>query len=156
MGTPTASAETPSTPSSSSSGGNNSGSSKTNANVIAGSAYQSFTRHPACGIHCDGHLKSYRFLTGVVGGVVALATLAVLAFFLKMRAGRGNAANVILGPDPLTNPNMTDHTYAQPKSYDPADPSTFPHFMSNRDSSHMGAYTSNPHQPGRYSGAAEI
>ena len=95
-------------------------------------------------------------MTGVVGGVVALAALAVLAFFFKLRLGRVNAASVILEPNPLTNPNMTNHIYAQPKSYDPAGPSTIPRIVSGHDSSHLGAHTSNPYQPGRYNGAAEL
>jgi hypothetical protein len=116
-GTPTPSTGKPSASFSTSSGGDN----KTNAGVIAGSAYQSPTRHLAFGIR-DVRLTPHRFVAGVVGCVLGPTTLATPAFFLKMRVGRGNAANVILGPNPLTNPNMTDHTYAQPKLYNPTDP----------------------------------
>jgi hypothetical protein len=99
----------------------------------------------------------YWFVTGVIGGVVGLVALAILAFFLGKRAGRGSAANATSGPNPFThNPDMADHNYAQPGSYNSADPLTFPPFVPGRNSSYSGGYTTSPYQPGRYGGAAEF
>ena len=98
----------------------------------------------------------YRPLTGVVGGVVGIAGLAALAFLLlKRRREREN--NDILGPNPLAfNTGMAEAKYEPPKLYDPADPSTFPTPASGGDSSYSGGHTTNPFQPGRYNGAAEL
>ena len=56
------------------------------------------------------------------------------------------------------NPTLGQQNYEPPKLYNPADPSTFPTSVSGGDSSHSGGgnYTTNPHQPGRYNGAAEL
>ena len=88
---------------------------------------------------------------GVVGGVVGLAALGALGFFLKKRGERGNS-NGILEPNPLAyNPAMTERVYGPPKLYNPADPSTFPAPIFGGDSSDSDGY-----QAGRYNGAAEL
>jgi len=95
---------------------------------------------------------------GVVGGVIALAGLAALAFWFFKRRGRGGdpSNSNILGPNQITfNPTPNQD---QPKLYDPADPSTFPTPISGGDSYSGGGgnYTTNPYQSGRYHGAAEL
>jgi hypothetical protein len=97
----------------------------------------------------------HRFVTGVVGGVIGLATLAAfvtLVFILKRRGERENTAVIILGPNPLAfNPDITDYHYAQAKLRNPVDLPMFPPHVPRHGSSHLGAYTTNSDQPGRYS-----
>jgi hypothetical protein len=91
-------------------------------------------------------------VVGVVAGVVGLAAIAALVFFLKKRGERENTADIILGPNPLAfNPDMTDHNYARPKLHNPADLPTFPPLLLNHGSSHLSAHTTNLDEPGRYS-----
>jgi hypothetical protein len=102
------------------------------------------------------YLTFCRSLTGVVGGVLGLAALGVLGFFLRRRSQRATP-NEILEPNSLTyNPVMTEQVYEPPKLYNPADPSTFPVPVSGGDSSHSGGYTTSPYQAGRYNGAPEL
>jgi len=93
---------------------------------------------------------------GVVGGITGLAALGFL--FLKRWGRGGNPGNRnILGPNQMTfNPTLNQD---QQKLYDPSDPSTFPTPLSGRDRYSGGGggnYTTNPYQPGRYQGAAEL
>ena len=91
-------------------------------------------------------------MVGVVAGVVGLAAIAALVFFLKKRRERENTADIILGPNPLAfNPDMTDHNYAQPKLHNPADLPTLPPPVFGRSSSHLDVHTTNSDEPGRYS-----
>jgi hypothetical protein len=100
-------------------------------------------------------VTSYWSLTGVVGGVVGLAALAALGFFLKKRE-RGNS-NETLEPNPLaSNPAMTERVYGPPKLYNPADPSTFPSPVFGGDSSDSGGYITGSYKAGGYNGAAEL
>lgn len=95
-------------------------------------------------------------LPGVVGGVLGLALVAALTFFLiKRRRGSGDP-NAILGPSPMAYNPTGDQFYEPPKLYNPADPSTYPTPPSGGDSSNSGGYTTNPYQAGRYNGAAEL
>lgn len=96
-------------------------------------------------------------MTGVVAGIVGIAALPALVFYLRSQGERENAANVILGPNPFAiDPDVAERNHVQPKLYSPVDPSTFPTPVSDHDSSYSDTYTSNPSQPGRYSDAAEL
>ncbi|KAF9782585.1 hypothetical protein BJ322DRAFT_1110468 [Thelephora terrestris] len=92
---------------------------------------------------------------GVVGGIIGLAALGALAFFLKRRSA--NDPNRIPGSSDMTYNLASGQQFADPpKLYDPSDPSTFPSPQSAGDSSNSGGYTTSPYQAGRYNGAPEI
>ncbi|KAN0076910.1 hypothetical protein V8E55_010765 [Tylopilus felleus] len=108
---------------------------------------------------------------GVVGGVVGVALIAAVVVYFVMKRKRSRAppsaqftgnetspSAVYTGPTPFA-PQM-----AQPKLYDPSDPSTFPSspppptFLtgSSHDVSNGTIYSTTSLRPGAYSGAPEI
>jgi hypothetical protein len=104
----------------------------------------------------------YRSPIGVIGGVVALASLALLGLFILKKRGEQQraGANNILAPNPdAYSPTTAEFKYEQPRPYNPLDPSTFPSYVPSIVSGGdtlPGGYARTSLQPVRYSGVPEL